>query len=1749
MERNRCDRAPMVHPPRVCVALRWREARSWRMADEEKNGLSAERISPVASGIGVSASSSAPGSTHTHISLSPSASGSTASNLMSRVCVLRRCYPPLTSALSAPNVLHGGGHEHSRGDEVRLARNAGTIIGLGMRERECSAELPSLSSAPVRPATMEVVVQTPFIAVEGLGADSAAAASSDAQQRPVRAHHHSGGGDSTCLTYTDACLTERLADVIAKELLPGHTLPQHRDAGSHETHNASTACSAAAAPDNHEVLTFTMGPQGAANSSFLFGGTLGWPSRQRAPPATVSLSPQTTSGLFAAVLNRLFSTANVPADTRVVAAMSVTEVRDAAPLRHPSVLQRPRLTVDLLSGAVLCTESDESEGQDDSVDHPSDIPAACYVRVESAHDAMSVLYAALSCSIGWRRAQPLTDDVEHAEADASSSSPTSFAFLEPACEPLEERMCHTCVTLIVSCELLEPPQDEEAQRSMKHSSGGASHKRGASGHTAVLSAAPAGIWKLWDVAEPSVSCGYRSLSASSKSVKDGEGSSAAVRPSPVPVAGGCAASPPLPKPPLPWSSRYSLAALTHTCLSEVGFTLRSSALPSSISSVDDLIPPLRHDTSAALQIASSAVSSCSLVVPVCAVVAEATADDVNRDVLVAAAGWAALERERRREERQQQHQWRPRVRGLDNANAAMRVLQEYAVLLREFATEIHGTSEGSGTTAPLFSTPRSPWESLAASRLPVRNNEPGGSPISEVGHAARDPPAKPSVPTGAAVYGPPAQATSERSVALHVAVAPLGRLPTHTMAAGASAVGSMPLSINVTADADEPTAFRLPTCMKAEARSTAVMDGPDHVPDDAYAAARAEGALRITGEAALPTSLPATPPAGVAATCAAAATHAEEAQLQRFHALFESESFLISEEREVAALAEGVGQCVASSSMGTGDVVARNSRRKQQTPLRQQTPPVKKFGSPPSVLRTGRRFDPGVATQTSRSLKPLRAPLPSTPSHISAESAVHDSTAEIDPTAASLCPSQALLYDVTLSPQGEESLATEVGATPGRDATLDTYARLPQTPAPSLPPPDAALAAFLGPYCDEFVRLCDQMRADMRAWRAREAETLDQLSTLAEHHTHDIEKMAALQRRLAAASSTVVVTPGSKGASAVSDARGGGGDADSLLCNAAADGCRDLRDSCSAAFASASALIFEQLVKSEGKVAWLERQLANWRRCTREASALDASDGGAEAASLNGIKGSDEPALESSSSPPAVAEGFELGLRDDPTAPYVRQAKKILQRLLQRCTRAYAAAQQRGDRWHAQLAQEQAAKSVLQDRVAELEAELTSLCRQRSAVATFPHLHRPPAVRGDSMSNDAQAVSASRPRTHTPPDRLVASPPPPSAALGFRSLHYTFDDADADQSLLTAVPASPIASDTASSLPSSSVSRRLQRRGGAAAGCAALWDRESAQRLATDGISSAGEPVGTDALGVVAPQLAVLLSRAVQVGDAAAPPATVDLHIGSAMASSISAVAPAPFADIHARASSAVSCRSEDSPLRPAASCSSASAPLYLAGGAPVVGSRAEYRGSSVESGTIRQCRSPRSRLQHKWCANSATTPHSTLHCSADRVGEDTCAGRTSHHHDGAEAAKISAGALVRAASHPPRLQCHVTSGDELDLYPSAALEALGRAATQLEAEAVRLCCAAYDPLDSVSGTPSHTPAIEHRQLHRGDEVAVRREGDARELYPSLPSSLCQSMGQLRSAAEAVQREARDAAVRERAYLSAILFSTDAGAE
>ncbi|GET87614.1 hypothetical protein, conserved [Leishmania tarentolae] len=1767
MERNRCDRATTVSLPRVCMALRWREARSWRMDDEDRRGASVDKGCEAPEWCAYTGGLTTSGA-HTHVDSSASAPGSTPSEVTSRLCVLRRRYRPLASSPLESNVLRRSRHQHSRRGETVLAGEAVRVVGLGMRAGQ-SAGFSSSPSGSTRPAMMEIAVQTSFIAIEGLGADAAAAANHDAQKHPLRPQHHSSGPDSPCLTYTDSCLTVRLAEVIAEELLQGSAVQRHGGVSSHRMRSAS-ARTAAATTENHEVLTFTMGPQGSANSSFLFGSTLAWPSSQRAPLTTVSPSAQAFSGLFAAVMSRLFAPANAPADTRVVAAMSVTEVRDVAPLHHPSVLQRPRSTVDLLSGTVLCTEIDEVERLEDSVDHPSDIQAACYVCVESIHDAMAVLYAALSCSVGWRHTNPLAGEAGHLEANASSSSPTSLSFLQPACEPLEERMCHVCVTLIVSCESLTPLQQEEVRqqqvgatrRAMENSSDEAGQKFGSCGAAALLSVAPAvpapvGIWKLWDLAGPSVSCGYRPLKAPSSKIAQGQGGGSAVDgTTTAPAAGRRSASAQLPTPLLPWSNRYSLAALTHTCLAEWGANLGTSALPSSTESVENLIPALRHDTSASLQIASSAVSSCSLVVPICAVVAEAAVDDINSEVLSAAAGWAALGREHQHEG-PQRHQGCPRVCGLDNAAAARRVLREYMMSFQDFVAERYGVGVGANTSSPPFATTRSSSAPLIDSRLPVNNDEGGGSARPEAAPASRAPPMQVSLLASEAADSSRAAAASECGAPLGVGAAPMGGASKSTVVASADATVTVPLSINVTGDAEGATHFCLQPRMEAEVRSTKLADIPQSVFHQDQADTRAVGAVGSAAEVGLSTAPPLSSTVSVAATCAKAATHAEEARLQRFHALFESEAFDVSEKAEVTTAMEVMRQDGEFSSSNTGDTVTHRGHCKQQTPSPQRKPRVENSGSPPSVLRTGLRPDAETRAHVSGPLEGLRAPLPSTVHRIGVESALHDATADVDVTTASLCPPQALLYDVTIASQGEGTCVAEAVAATACEAAPHARESPTDTPAASLPPPDGALAAFLGPYCDEFVQLCDQMCADVRAWRAHEAAMLDQLSALAERHTRDVQEMATLQRRLAATFGTVDTAHECSGASPFPHTRRGGADAGAFLRGAPTDGDPELAASRRATFATTSTLIFEQLVRSEEKVAWLERQLVDWRRRAREVSVLDPRSTSADAAPLFESEAGEGLALALSPSPLAVpprgfatSGGASSGSGEDPVTPHVREAKAILQRLLQRCTRAYASAQQQGDRWHTQLVQEQAARSVLQDRVMELEAELAGLRRQHSGANASPYLRCPPAPTGGQASSGAHTSAEFRAHRDAPPSRFVESSSNPVAVPGAHSLDCALDDVDAERSLLTAAPVSPIASDTAASWPSSSVSRSLQRRCYDVADSATLWDHISPQRLAMHGACRADDRAGTASLGVVSPKLAVLLSRAVQGGGSCDPPATANLHIGTSGALPVPVTAPSSLFEIHVGTSSAVSSRGPDSPFHRAPSRPSASVSFSFSGGAPDLGAGSEARSSNVENGQLQQRRPPSSRPQHERYVEVSATPASTTYCSVRGVGEGTCSGAMSHHHVGAGTMNVSGGALVCAASHPPPSQRHTASSGEVEVYPSAALEALGRAATQLEAEAVRLCGAAPNASDTTPGSQRYLTKMECTQLCGGDEVSVGGDADIRAAHPSLSSSLCQSIEQLRTATQAIQREARDAAERERAYLSAILFSsTAAGSE
>ncbi|KAG5508189.1 hypothetical protein JKF63_05444 [Porcisia hertigi] len=1759
MERDVCAHVPTVSLPRVCVALRWREARSWRVADDERCVESPEGMRPAAFDVGVSEVGSSTDGVHRQTDPSTGPSGSTPSDVTSRLCVLRRRYPITSSPRSVSKGLHLSRDQHSRGPEVVPLEEECEIVGLGMRVRDrfsITSFTPSLSA---QPATMEVVVQTPFIAIEGIGLDAATDSDDDVQRPPIRPQDFPNRPDSTCLSYTDACLTARLADVIAGELLHGRALL--RDEGVCRRGIRSGSAATEAASENREVLTFTMGPQGAANTSFLFGGTLAWPSMRRAPVSTVPPSPQEPSGLLEAVLNRLFTPGNVSAETRVVAAMSVTEVRDAAPLCHSSVLQRPRSTVDLLSLAVLRTEIDEAREQEDALDHPTDIPAACYVRVESVRDAMAVLYAALSSSLGWRSTDSKAGEAGCSAAKAWSSAPSSSTFLQPACEPLEERMCHTCVTLIVSCEPLAPlqhsvvprQQASELQHVVRSSNGTASQKNGSSDFAALLSeasaaAAPVGIWKLWDLAGPSASCGYSPLMASSLNGAPNEGDWFAVGHNTMASPPGrCAASAHLPTPRLPWSSRYSLAALTHTCLAKVGSTLGTSAWSLSRGSVDNSIPILRHDTSAALQIASSAVSSCSLVVPICAVVAEVMVDEINSEVLAAAAGWAALGRDPQSKGQGQGHQRGPRVRGLENADAARRVLHEYAVPLMSYLEERYGAVIWNGTASTPCAT--APSVSFFASPPRVNHNNKGANNSPEMARAPVDPPVPSSSPlTIAAVDSSPTPASIKTAGALHVGFFPVRAPSASAACAIANAEAAIPLSINETMDMEQPTDVSPRSRVKADERSRTPMNPLQDVLDHAPADLRTGTQLRRTGEVAISTETQATLPASVAATCATAAAHAEEARLHRFHRIFESESFGMCGRTATTPSLEVVRLDRDPSTLRTGDVMEDEEYHKRQTSLSQHTPSAKGFGSPPSVLRTGWRPGAAARTRTTVSLVKPRAPLPSTPSRVGLDSLASDSMADLDISGVPVCPAQALLYDVTSTSHGAVLSARESGSPLACGAAPHACTNRTHTPASSLPPPEEALAAFLEPYCDEFVRLYDRMRTEVRAWRTHESVTLDQLSAIAERHTRDVQELTVLQRRLDTTLGVLDTAPVPPEGSALLGGHSGEAGGGALVREGMSDGAHSLAAARSATFASTSALIFKQLVKSEEKVAWLEQQLVHWRRRAHEAFILDTGSANADGGILT-VEGEDDgcdrgpfsslSAVAASGS--AVVQSAETGREEDPTAPHLREVKTILERLLQRCARAYAAAQQRGDRWHAQLAQEQVAKSVLQDRVMELEAELAGLRRQRSSATASPHRHSPPVPMEEPSVCGALTRAAAPLPTHTPPAGSAAASLSPTA-LGACSENCRFHNANTEHSSLIAAPVSPIASDTALSLPSWSASHILKHRLDHEADSATSWGRASAQRRATHRAGIAGSTASSKTIGVVSPQLAALLSRAVQGGDASTPSATVDCHSAHVATSSTLAVAPLSLFDIHVGVSSTPSSRGADSPFRSAVSRSSSPVCLSLGGDAPKVGERARNRMSQLGNRESTQHPQLPSRPQHDRRVRLTTTPPSTAHRSVHEIGEGTCGDSVPQHPFGTEASPISGGALVPALHLAPSQYC-ATSGKEVEVYPSAALESLGRAATELEAEAVRLCNAGYRTSETTPGDVFHRAAMEHGQFRGGDEVPVCRDDDIRAVHPPLLSSLHESMGRLRSATQDVQREARDAAERERAYLSAILFS------
>ncbi|KPA76148.1 hypothetical protein ABB37_07914 [Leptomonas pyrrhocoris] len=1488
-----------------------------------------------------------------------------------------------------------------------------------------------------------------------------------------------------------------------------------------------------------------MGIQGSGKTSFMLGNVQGGDA---APPRTLSAPPPrpsaataasssplsaapATGGLFRAVMDRLFATEQHTRSLSV--AVSVVEVRDVAPLQHPSVLQRPRETVDLLSGQLLSRQegqheegtavlrrvdrrrresSPDEDGSSGSatpsvaVDEPTDIPAACYVRVHSSAAAARVLYTALRSSTAWqpRLDTNVSETVGPADARHPSSPPVS-CLLRPAGLPREEQTSHLCVTTLVS-------HAGDARRGWQ------------------ATTPPAvGIWKLWDVSGPDPSCGYRPYTA-------GDANDASTPPPPLRnkkttrrTHAQVEERDPLErdradtqwKPALPWHNRYSLPSLTHTCLTAFGCGADRPARCD--------LSLLRCDATA-LQIAASATESCSLVIPVCTVVAAASADEVNAEVLRCAGGWAAFGRRADApvlEGEGRATQTAERSRGADNAAAAQRVLEDYAVPFEDFFRE---------NIAPCASAvPPTLWEASCTPGASDGGAGVGAPAICDTSATfARNP------STFSSTTAPLRTAPEARRVD--------GRVPL-PVSSGVPGDRTAPLSINVTAS-EEDQLTTLPAVAYSKDRSDALADraaalasGLTPVKEEEKSS-REEGTCsvsqrsplhgkrtenlvrtpqRLGNESAMAAAKPAAAMAttmstlstqpSVAALCAAGAMKAEEARLQRFEGVFETETFDVADEppwtsHAVPALNEAEDGVfpVSLPSAEAKPVGLRAGERRQQSEQAPLHTPVKQDSSPPSVMRTALRPPASAApppplplpSESGRRGAAGPPPPPSPPPPVAAEPTDKEETF--------LCTPQELRYDTSELPPPRDGQRAAL--------TVDSAAASRANPTTNPDPAAAAVVQYLAPYCDQFLQLYADMRRDVATWRAAEVASLQTLSELAEQHTRDIQRLTQLLRQLSAPAANRSLDGGAVSSAPVTSS----GDA-------------------AAALASTSSLIFEQLVKSEEKVTWLEKQLVQWRQRTHEASTLHhsiAEVGDASAlvddhkAELTiGLFAIDSQGLHAS----ALSEGDDFVKDDgaDPTGRHVAQAQRILHRLLQRCGRAYASAQERSTRWQEQLTQEHASKSALMDRMTELEGELAEYRRRGGAVlAALP----PGSSHAEAGTPDRHRGASAASRTtplNCPDDPLLYSGAV-LTAFDRRSdpKHVKRTEEEGEEQLIPinmrredkeelirytraaltcATPAqvSPIRSldDTVLSLPSQAADRG---RGRTAAAQTTPVPEEERHPASSSAASSTSRPsVAAD----VPSQLAALLSRAVGRDDESGGFPSNRRAGRPHLPPSSTAAAAAAAALFDVRFGPASSTAAEAS-VQVAVDSDAEEAPHL-------------FNAASPPSPFTRSAATPR--------ANSERL-HEAITQPGVRQGATRSAARTH-------------GAVTVAD------ELHGT-GPRDDSYPTVALQRLQRAATQLAANAVRLTRLA-DPNDESAGTTVSSAAQllretledpRRRPAPAGNDIfTVRSRSSERDADHVMMTPLSQSLGELRSASQAVQREARETAERERAYLSTILFS------
>lgn len=1652
--------------PRVCVALRWRESRSWE------------------------------GGYHEGGATGKTTSSTSRPSEKSRLCVLRR----RNDANGPPRLVAGGVQTDAKEDISQAA-----VVGLGMKAQQ-SASPPLQRQSSSR--NIEIAVLTPFLAIEGFSA-----ATSVPSYREADNDRRSSSAPSSL---SDAHLVEKLSDVIAAELM-GHTADASPALASASTIHGGRG-------QHREVLTFAMGLQGSGKTSFLLGnvqdGGLMSPPMQLPCPApgpesafaASSSLTSATGGLFRAVLDRLCAAKDTNGNFLSVA-ISVAEVRDAAPLRHPSVLQRPREMVDLLSGQLLLLQEAQTESCDtddekrsarrgsgcardpskmekegsytgsdspaasSAADEPTDIPAACYVRVESATEASRVLHTALLSSVAW---QPCTDggvaEAMHVSG-GGVSTPSSPSLLRPAGLPQEEKTSHLCLTVLVG----------DGAAAATHPSRDASLRS-------------VGIWKLWDVSGPSPSCGYRPYAV------EADGHNSSTRKDAKTEEEACGQEEAL-RATLPWHSRYSLPSLTQTCLSAVTGCLDK---PSA-----SLAALLRNDA-AALQIVSSATKSCSLVVPVCAVVDEAAADEVNAEVLRSASEWAAYARRL-----DTSAEWRKRrtegsSAAAENSKAAQRVLDDYAISFAELMRDrfpSHTRHHGGPFTPPRVAS--------------LAHHSSLDEATSTVGQTASDAP----------MTRERASLTAEEGAAEDT---------TAPLAYAATGGGTAPLSINVTAFEEEDQTAALRLCARrkdtgschpsiddaATAASAppreAVLAKLVHTPpprETEEHSLQAQSTTAITDESA---GAAAAKKFSVAATHAVGAVEseaeAEEVRPRRFQDLLDTVSFIVSDKplwtsHEVEIL---------GGSNGVAGV--HDSDQGQLAKLQQQElhTPVKNAGSPPSVMYTGLRAPPSAsrAAETHREATAAAAPpsrLLYTPSPLSSKvgTVVRDR--------------QTLQHDASTLPSAP---VAEMGGPAAPDNTNQDVENTQTTE-----PVTAAIVQYVKPYCDQFIELYDEMRRDVAAWRAAEAESLSALSALAEQHTRDIQQLTGALRG---------------GASSPARQTGFDGVVMSSVPETAA-----AFDSSASAFAATSALIFEQLVKSEEKVTWLEKQLVQWRQRTREASELqysnlDEGEGAAALVQLSRSGEADELSIDvsgvnaghdASAFSDTISLGSGGGDKADPTRRHVLQAQRILHRLLQRCGRAYASAQRRGTRWQEQLAQEQAARSALMDRVRELESELAS-CRHRRATWASPN-HQCPA---DLLVPEVFAPPSTSPLSRSGAATTGRKDGEDGEAV--TTIHMSFQEqmnpssaGHAASVCATPAPASPIRSsdDTALSLPSQPSQPDERRRR------SSVWPRRAASAPEHDlpMLSSAASSIPSS-IAVVPAELAAMLSRAVNGGERGKRAASNNNSPAAALPSSMTETAG--LFEIHVgRASSA-------------------------ANTAERMGTSSEGSNNSINNSVNNSSSSDGDddKTKHRRvlpgchvAPSLSSKPRSwkpTESCYEVRQGNDNDDDRASPPPQ-PQHTRRSVTSVFSAPACGPLIQrdkdVEAAGDDDTASYPTAALKRLQQAAAHLAVNAVQLTRLGSargdsegDTVDSAASRLRQTlkePVRRALQVRgRNQEVEAlsgmkgkrwKEDGDNEGSCAETP--LYYAIDRLRSASQAVQREAREAAEREKAYLSTILFSPD----